>query len=416
MGVGSSSSAAGGAEGVTIAMLPAAQRNSTQYHCEKCPRRCLHELILTLHQLGALLGVIQGSMRRKTPHTFVTLKGGGAFCWHLWQDPNTIARFLRFGCVGRIRDIDLELDVQPAAQNYDEVAIVAALCDAVDCLNSHFAPMVLASIRLPTTFRIVHSPPVCTRHWVGPEHVWCHGHRRGPIVVIRRGTCHGNTKNFELWRIALAVADANGRIHYLPFIDISYHPMAANGAMQPAARDCQLLEANHGKFNGQCDAIALRVLQSDLRRMLVQESNLRPWLRVDSGKTQARICRLLAVALMLDEARGRSETLLLELVELEEWITDVLQYVDLDFDQCDHCRPCGLRTNTARQIIAFVSLMQEVPMRPEHHQLSESFVREERALCVFAAHPHPHVKDCSGSASKTFRSSCRRLFWVCFRF
>ena len=168
----------------------------------------------------------------------MTLKGGGAFCWHLWQDPNTIARSLRFGCVGRIRDIDLELDVQPAAQNYTEVAIVAALCDAVDCLNSHFPPMVLASIRSPTTFRIVHSPPVCTRHWVGPEHVWCHGHRRGPIVVIRRGTCHGNTKNFELWRIALAVADANGRIHYLPFIDISYHPMAAKCSQRRETASC----------------------------------------------------------------------------------------------------------------------------------------------------------------------------------
>ena len=308
----------------------------------------------------------------------LNLKGGAAFSMHVWRRPNTIARCL--GC-SRIRDIDLDLETH---HDYDEFAIVAALCDAVDGLNSHFAPRVLASIRLPTTSHIVHSPPVYTRRWVGPEHVWCHCNRPGPIVAIRRGRCHGNSNDFDLFRIALAVADADGHLHYLPFIDISHHPHPGNTMysgmwVQPEARRVQPA-ARRVQPAAQCDAIAqLRVLRSDLRRMLVQESNLRPWLRVDSGKTHARICRLVAVALMLDETHGWSQTLLWELAELEYWIRGVLNLLDLW--QCD-CRPCGYSTNTAHQIMRLVILLQRVPMRPQHHEL-DSFEAEERARYEF---------------------------------
>ena len=256
--------------------------------------KCLQKLIRNRRSLIELLSVIQIGMRSIAPHASLILKGGAAFSCHLWGDTNTVACCL--GRVDRIRDIDLELHVQPAAQNHNEDAIFAALCNAVDHLNYRFAPLVLASIRLPSTSRIVHSPPVCTRHWVGPEHVWCHGHRPGPIVAIRRGACHGNSEDFLLWRIALAVADAYGRIHYLPFVDISQHPhpdfmrsgLAASGALQPAARDIQQCAATHAKCEWRCEVFTLSVLQSDLRRMLVRESNLRPWLGIDSGKTVDR--------------------------------------------------------------------------------------------------------------------------------
>ena len=71
--------------------------------------------------------------------------------------------------------------------------------------------------------------------------------------------------------------------------------------------------------------------------------------------------------------------MLWELAELEYWIRGVLNLLDLW--QCD-CSPCGYRTNTTRQIMRLVILLQRVPMRPQHHEFN-SFEAEERARYEF---------------------------------